>query len=253
MGSLPFCVVGRFVRCGREHAGMGQPRDTAWALRQIERNGRPMRLAHVTLARGLEEGAWRSWSVEERDAVLEPFLREGEALRHANDGEAFIVDAVLGGRGAGVAEVSGKDLETLQEDRRVRAIFDPVLRQAVASARRDAAAQAWGEATREMAPKYVQLLQLVIDTGLAEGASVADRRLAAQMVQKELDRMMGKSVAQTEDVGAGAAPKGTARDLMRSGRARALPASYGLTVEQVAEDARLELEAGVIDVDEGEM
>lgn len=173
-------------------------------------------------------------------------------LRWSNDGEAFIVDEVLGGRGAGDEAVSGKDLEELQDERRMHQLFDPVLRQAVASARREAAAQAWGSATAELAPKYVQLFSKLLDTALKDDATAAERRLGFQMVSKELDRMMGKPVSAVEDVSGAMAPPGTARDLMRSGSARALPASYHLTTDEVAEQARRELEAGVIDVKDAE-
>ena len=70
------------------------------------------------------------------------------------------------------------------------------------------------------------------------------------MVSKELDRAMGKPVAAVEDVGASSGARGSARDLMRRGAMKALPASSGWTPETVAEQERAALEAGVIVVDD---
>lgn len=208
-----------------------------------------MRLAHMTLAQGLEERAWTAWSKEAREDALAPFMREGERIQWSNDGEAFIVDDAIGGLIAG--DAAGKDLDTLQEEQRIRRMFDSRLRNEVAAARREAFSQAWGEASADFAPRYVELFTKLLDTGLKEDATVAERKLAYAMVSKELDRAMGKPVAAVEDVGAASsAARGSARDLMRRGAMKALPASSGWTPETVAEQERAALEAGVIVVDD---
>lgn len=248
VGLLPLVCSGGLSGWCANMVRMGQPRDTAWAVRRIARNGRPLRLAHVTLAQGLDERAWEGWSREERAEVLEPFMREGERIHWSNDGEAFIVDEAIGGMAQGAA--SGTDLETLQEHRRIAQMFDTRVRNEVASARREAMSQAWAEATAEFAPHYVELFRKLLDSGLDENATTADRKLAYQMVSKELDRAMGKPVAAVEDVGASSAARGSARDLMRTAAMKSLPASSQWTPESIAEDERKALEAGVIEVND---
>lgn len=229
--------------------GMGQPRTAAWAGRQIAKSatpafpdGRPTRLAHITLVHGFEEDAWKAWSQEDREAALLPFVGEGERIHWSNDGEGFIVDERLGGQGAGTA-ASSKSLEQLQEQARVNRLFA----QARQSGMREGYQQGYAAATVDFASLYVQLEERVIEKALAPDATEADRRLGLKAMTNWQDRMMGKPVAAVEDVTQRVTP---ARQLMRSGKARVLPASAGWKVEDVAEQSRRELEAGSIEVDD---
>lgn len=218
---------------------MGAPRDPAWAARKIAKHGRPMRHAHVTLAQGLEERDWERWTQAQREEVLLPFVKDGERIHWSNDGEGFIVDEALGGQGPG-AVTSAKSLEMLQDDAAVARLFA----QARQSGMREGYQDGYAKATIDLAPDYVKLEGEILRAALAEGASTGDRRLALKAMTNWQDRMMGKPVAAVEDVTNKVTP---ARQLMRSGKSRVLPASSTWTPEGVAEQERLALASGDVE------
>lgn len=217
----------------------GTPRDKAWAQRMVvKQGGRPHRMMVWCLLLGLSPDAWRGMSREEQREKLLPFVMEGEVIRFTQQsGEGFIVPETTGGMGR--SDVSDRSLDSLQMEAATRRSFE----RALGTMQRSAYQQAYAEATSDLAIMYVELERKVLMTALAEDASPAERKMAMAAWKDWKDRHMGKPVAPVEDVTTSATD---IRTLMASA-APALPASSSWTVEQVAEEARRELEAGSFD------
>lgn len=240
---IPHVVVGGggASAVGSNMGGMGQPRDKAWAQRQVqEQGGRPHRMTVWCLLVGLEADAWRHMSREQQVQRLERFVEEGERIHWSNDGEASIVPIALGGMGQG--DSHDLTLDELQAARVLAAHWSQVKQKLTAAAFQEA----YTMATLDMAPRYVELENLVIDRALAEDATVAERRMAMSAWKDFKDRHMGKAVARVEDV----TTKGSdVSDWIASEAPSVLPLSASWTPESVAEEQRLLLEAGELEGD----
>lgn len=225
--------------CGELRRMGAERRDRAWAERMVVRaGGRPDRMLVWCLVQGVESpGSWGEFPRVEQERALLPFVRDGERMVAANDGEVFIVPEATGGRGQ--SEASGKALVVLQEEAAARRAFA----RAEGSLLREEFQKGYAAATVHMAGEYVRLEQDILAKALAEDASDAERRLAFAAYRDWKDRNMGKPVAAVEDV---TAKQTDVRLLMASSRP-VLPASSTWSVESVAEDARRELEAGSIE------
>lgn len=216
---------------------MGQPRDKAWAQRQVqEQGGRPHRMTVFCLLLDMEAEAWRGMSRQVQEQRLLPFVLEGESIRFApSTGEAFIVPDATGGMGQG--DSHDMTLDELQAARVAQAHWSQVKQKLTAAAFQEA----YTMATLDMAPRYVELENLVIDKALAPDATVAERRMAMSAWKDFKDRHMGKAVARVEDV----TTKGSdVADWIASEPPSTLPLSASWTVESVAMEQQKLLEAG---------
>lgn len=221
----------------------GSPvRNKAWAQKQVaEQGGRPHRMTVWCLLVGLEERAWARMSREVQMERLGKFMVEGERFHWSNDGEAFLVPEATGGMGQG--DSHDMTLDELQAARMAAAHWSTVKNKLTAAAFQEA----YVMATLDMAPKYVQLENVVLDRAMAEDASPAERRMGMSAWKDFKDRHMGKAVARVEDV----TSKGSdVSDWIASEPPSTLPLSASWTVESVGEDQRLALEAGEIAGDE---
>lgn len=230
MGGLPDDVQGRDVSGVR-------------ALARIERDGRPMRMSTLCAALGLAKDSWREMSREAQVEAMEPFIDHAVERWHwSNAGELFIVDQALGG--AGVSPITaGKSLEQLQERRLTERKFDRF----VSKLTRESFNQAFATATMHLAPLLVELDERVIVEGLAADASDAEKDRAMKAAKDLKDRLGGKSVQATEDVGGSGAED--IRRFVASRRPDVLPASAHVSVQQVGEVSRREIEAGGLEAE----
>lgn len=219
----------------------GQPRDKAWAQRQVrDQGGRPHRMTVFCLLLDMPGDAWRGMSREEQEAKLRPFMLEDERIHWSNDDEAFIVPV------SAVREPnpnSSMSLSELQAAQLARSHWA----NAAQKLERSAYQRGYAEATIDMAPRYVELERLVLDRALDPKATTAERKMAMAAFKDWKDRHMGKPVAPTEDV---TAKPSEISDWIASEPPSVLPLSASWTVESVAEDQRRELEAGTLAVEE---
>lgn len=218
----------------------GQPRDRAWAERQRERQGgRPHRMTVMCLLAGREAEAWREMSREQQVVALRPFVLEGESIRFSSQtGEGFIVPDATGGMGQG--DASSFSLDELKAAAAARAHWVDVSKKL----ERSAYQRAYAQASLDMAPRYVELENQVLDRALAADSTPAERRMAMAAWKDWKDRHMGKPVAPTEDVTAKPSEIG---EWIALEAPEVLPLSAGWTVESVAEEQRKQLEAGTLD------
>ncbi len=220
----------------------GFPWDKAWAKRMFEeQGGRPHRTMVLCLLAGEGEDAWRGRGRAWQEKAMSPFLLEGEYLRFSRDGEAFIVvgDGLKVSSGA-----AGASLDELKAARAARAHWADVRGKLT----REAYAQAYAQASLDFGQRYVELEHLVLERALKPGASAQEVRLAMNAFKDWKDRHMGKPVAPTEDV---TARPSEISDFVAVEAPSVLPLSASWTVESVAEEQRLLLEAGGLDGGEG--
>jgi hypothetical protein len=181
-------------------------------------------------------------SREQQSQRLKPFVVEGESIRFATStGEAFIVPVATGGMGQ--TDASGMSLDELQAAAAARAHWSEVRSKLT----RVAYQEAYAQATMDLAPRYVELETKVLDRALAVDSTAQERRLAMAAFKDWKDRHMGKPVAPTEDV---TTKPSEIADWIASEAPSVLPLSASWTVEGVAEEQRLELEAGTLRVEE---
>lgn len=227
MGGLPDEVQGRDVSRARANA-------------RIERDGRPMRMSVLLKALGASGDDWKQLTREQQMEALEPFIDHAVERWHwSAAGELFIVDQALGG--SGVSPVTaGKSLEELQERRLTERKFERF----VSKLTRESFNQAFAAATMHLAPLLVELDERVIVEGLTPEATDAEKDRALKAAKDIKDRLGGRAVQATEDVGGSGAED--IRSFVASRRPSVLPASAHVSVEQVGEIARAELEAGVL-------
>lgn len=220
---------------------MGQPQDKAWAQRQVqEQGGRPHRMTVYCLLLGQDGDAWKAMTREQQERALTPFLADGEYVRiMPSNGEAFIVSGDPKPNNGRTA-ASDFTLDELKAAAQARAHWAGVS----AKMRREAYAEAYAQATLDMAPKYVELERKVLDRGLADDATPAERRMAMAAWKEWKHQHMGKPVAPTEDV---TTRPSEIAEWMSSEAPKHLPLSADWTVESVAKEQLLELEAGTLE------
>lgn len=207
-----------------------------------EQGGRPHRMTVWCLLLDQPEDAWRGMSREKQRVALQPYVLEGESIRFStNTGEAFIVPDGVGGMGR--SEFAEFTLDELKAAQLAKSHWA----NAQQKMERTAYQRGYAEATIDMAPRYVELERLVLDRALAPDASAQERRMAMAAWKDWKDRHMGKPVAPTEDV---TAKPSEIADWIASERPSTLPLSASWTIESVAEEQRLLLEAGELASDE---
>lgn len=207
---------------------------------RIARDGRPLRMRTLLAAMGAPVEAWREMSKAQQEEALAPFIDETcERWHYSNAGELFIVDQSLGGSGSSPV-TAGKSLEELAERRQTERKFERF----VSKLTRESFNQAFAVATMHLAPLLVELDERVIVEGLSKEATDAEKDRALKAAKDLKDRLGGRAVQATEDVGGSGAED--IRSFVASRRPSVLPASAHVSVEQVGELARAELEAGVL-------
>lgn len=192
---------------------------------------------------GHERDAWRGVSRADQEEALAPWFDE---TKHrwlwSNAGELFIVDRELGGMPDG--EGTGVELERLQAARAA----ERQLERLMGSVERAAVARTVAAMSLHLAPQVVALQEAMIGEGLDPAASDAAKDRAVRVGKDVLDRLGGRAVQGTEDVGQ--ADGDTVRAYVASRQPSVLPVSATVTVEQAGDIAMRELEAGLIDVSE---
>ena len=217
-------------------------KNRAWALRQVERDGRPVRLMTICLLQDEKADAWTAWSQEQKAEKLAPHMVDGEYIKWDQWGEGHIVPLATGGRPR--SDVAHRELAVLQKEAKDRKVFE----KAVEKRSREVAAMAYAQAVAPLLPVVVQLEEMVVRLGLDGEASEGDRRLAIAAAKDIKDRIMGKAtqaIEVTRDEGLSPARRALEGVVVR-------PASADVLVEQVADEHAGLLEAGDVVVEDAE-
>lgn len=244
------CVVAGSSGGGANMGRMGLPeKDRAEQERRararLVRDGRPLRMRTLCVMLGQDAEVWRQLSKDEQQQALAPFMdEEREAFRFSNAGELFIIDAALGHAPVEQSEVSGVSLERIQSTRATERAMEKFH----SKLSREAFAQGFAAATRHLVPMLVELDERMISEALDEDATDAAKDRGVRVAKELKDRLGGRAVQGVEDVGTDG--ERDIRKFVASRRPSVMPASAGISIEDVGRETQRQLEAGELVIDD---
>lgn len=208
-------------------------------VEKVAERGRPLRMRELLAAAELDPVGWRGMPRGEQEALLQPFVLEGENLRMTNAGEIYID---TGERHPAVPGNS-ETLEVLQKRAMTRRQFE----RAVRERSREAFVEGFVAATVEYAPLVVELQEMFLRDALSPDASDKDKDRALRAMKELQDRWMGRT---TQTVEVSSQSKSVVQVLAQKGAFEQFEPSDEWTIEGVAMERSGELEAGEVGDDE---